>query len=309
MGRHLFPLPLLYIEKGLEPMKVSRLVRRMLLGKHRPRYGYNPYPNQFPELNVPRVSRVSNPFTKLNFRIDDAQGFFLILNWLGYILLFASLVDYFLILYPPQLTNPNWELQTFSRMVDHAWILLLSLILIFLPTRTRIRRFEVGFLRLLRWTVFLGGVLFILLIPLGLINTQRIDQQTNEQLGLQQQARQEQLNELGEAIRTQNIPLEQLQQLGSAIGIEESGNREAIKESILTQIDQEKEQLREQVATAKAERFQQLIRRMVRTNLGALLIGTFLIRLWWETRWLKSLTRSAPISKEANPPQEGSTES
>lgn len=68
----------------------------------------------------------------------------------------------------------------------------------------------------------------------------RIDRQTSEQLGLQQQARQEQLNNLGEAIRTQNIPLEQLQQLGSAVGIEESGNREAIKEGILSQINKKK---------------------------------------------------------------------
>lgn len=283
-------------------MNVSRIFRGILPRKHR---RHKRSRNWFPEIKLPLPR---NPLANLSFKIDDAQGFFLILNWLGYILLFASCVDYFLIFYPPQLTNPNWELQTFSRMVDNAWILLISLILIFLPTRTRIRRFEVNFLGFLRWMAFLGGVLFILLIPLGLINTQRIDQQTAEQLGLQQQARQEQLNNLGEAIRTQDIPLEQLQQLGSAVGIEESGNREAIKEGILTQIEQEKAQLREQVATAKAERFQQLIRRMVRTNVGALLIGVFLVRLWWETRWLKSLKRSTPTAKKANQPQDDSTE-
>ena len=282
-------------------MKVSRIFRGVLPRKQRGYRPYKPSRNRFPEI---KLRFPANPLKNLNFRIDDAQGFFLILNWLGYVLLFASAVDYFLILYPPQLTNPNWELQTFSRMVDNAWVLLISLILIFLPTRTHIRRFEVNFLGFLRWMVLLGGVLFILLIPLGLINTQRIDQQTTEQLGLQQQARQEQLNNLGDAIRTQNIPLEQLQQLGSAVGIEESGNRETIKQGILSQIEQEKEQLRQQVAIAKGERFQQLIRRTVRTNLGAFLIGVFLIRLWWETRWLKSIKRTNSSSRKAQQEQD-----
>lgn len=286
-------------------MNVSRIFRGVLPRKHRGYRRHKSSRNRFPEIKLPFPA---NPLKNLNFRIDDAQGFFLILNWLGYILLFASAVDYFLILYPPQLTNPNWELQTFSRMVDNAWVLLISLILIFLPTRTHIRRFEVNFLGFLRWMVLLGGVLFILLIPLGLINTQRIDRETTEQLGIQQQARQEQLNNLGEAIRTQDIPLEQLQQLGSAVGIEESGNRETLKQGILTQIEEEKAQLKDQVAIAKGERLQQLIRRTVRTNLGAFLIGVFLIRLWWETRWLRSIKRTNSNSRKAQQEQD-STES
>jgi hypothetical protein len=61
------------------------------------------------------------------FRQDTKRA-----NWLGYVLLFASAVDYFLIIYPPQLTNPEWELQPISRMVDHAWVGLIAVILVFL---------------------------------------------------------------------------------------------------------------------------------------------------------------------------------
>lgn len=284
-------------------MNITRLFRNIFQRNKKPRPYRRPFWQRLPPLQLPRLRlklprvsapdiklpSVKNPFANLPFQIEDRQGFFIILNWLGYVLLFASAVDYFLIIYPPQLTNPEWELQTISRMVNHAWVGLIGVILVFLPTRTNIRRFELSFLSLLRWAVLFGGVLFILLIPLGIINSQRIDQATTEQIALQQQQRQEQLNNIEEAVRTQDIPPEQLQQLGEALGVEGEPSPANIREALLEQIDQERQQLRQQVATARSDRLQELIRRAVRTNIGALLIGTFLIRLWWEARWVRSV--------------------
>lgn len=271
--------------RGVLPKKPKRRTHRS-----RPKF-QNPLSEI--KLRFPR-----NPFANLAFSITDNQRFFLILNWLGYVLLFASVVDYFLILYPPQLTDPSWELETFGRMVDNAWVLLLSLILIFLPTRTNIRRFEVNFLSFLRWMILLGGIIFILLLPLGLVNTQRINQQTLEQLSVQQQNRQEQLNNLQQALNNQDVSQEELQQLGQALGIDEPAQTEDIRGAINEEIDQRQEQLRQQVENAKSERFKQLIRQTVRTHIGGLLIGVFLLRLWWEARWVKSLRRSTSQSNK-----------
>ncbi|WP_186708795.1 hypothetical protein [Euhalothece natronophila] len=46
---------------------------------------------------------------------------------------------------------------------------------------------------------------------------------------------------------------------------------------------------------------------MVRTNVGALLIGVFLIRVWWETRWLKSIKRANSNSRKAQKREQDST--
>ena len=272
-------------------MNVTRFFRDVLPGnsKRPSRRPGKKFQNPFAQIKVPSFR---NPFANLPFRVDDAQRFFLILNWLGYVLLFASIVDYILIVYPLQLTDPRWELQTFGQMVDNAWILLLSLILIFLPTRTNIRRFELNFLSFLRWMILLGGVIFILLLPLGLVNTQRINQQTLEQLSVQQQNRQEQLNNLQEAINTQNVSEEELQQLGQALGINEPAQTDNLRGAVSEAIDQQREQLRQQVENAKSERFKQLIRQTVRTHIGGLLIGVFLLRLWWEAKWVKSVRAS-----------------
>ena len=274
-------------------MNVTRFFRDVLPGrsKRRSRRSRKPFQNPLAEIKLPSFR---NPFANLPFKVDDAQRFFLILNWLGYVLLFASVVDYALIIYPPQLTDPNWELETFSRMVDHAWILLLSLILIFLPTRTNIRRLEISFLSFLRWMVLLGGVIFILLLPLGLLNTQRINQETVEELSIEQQNRQQQLSNLQEAINTQNVSEEDLQQLGQALGIDQPAQTEDLRGAINEEIDQQQEQLRQQVEIERGERFEELIRRTVRTHIGGLLIGVFLLRLWWEAKWVKSVKNSAP---------------
>lgn len=263
-------------------MKITRFFRDIFSRKRKPRSYRRPFWQRF-------RFRISNPLSNLPFQISDPQGFFIILNWLGYILLFASAIDYLLILYPPQLRNTQWELQTATSLVNNAWILLIAIILIFLPTRTSIRRFEVQFLSLLRWMVLLGGIIFILLIPLNVINSQRIDQQTTVQIARQQEAREEQLENLEEAIETQNIPPQQLQQLAQALGVEGNTDTNNLKETLITQIETQKQQLQQQATNLKNQRFQNLIRNAVRTNVGALLIGTFLVRLWWETRWVRSV--------------------
>jgi len=241
---------------------------------------------ELPPLRLPRLRGV-NPFAAVAFEEIDTRSFLVILNWLGYVLLFISAIDYILLLYPPQLTNPNWEFQTSQGMVNNAWFGLLAVILILIPNRNRIRRFELTFLKFLRWILLLGGIVFILLIPLNINNAQRINQNTTAQLSRQQTARQEQLNNLEQAIQTQNIPPAQRQRLVEALGVDVSPDSENFKQTLIKQIQKRKQQLRQQVESEKSDQFRDLLRQTTRTSVAELLIGLFLIRLWWESRWLK----------------------
>lgn len=291
-------------------MNVNRLLRNLFQPKKAPPRRFHPNrpwwdrlpPLQLPRLGFrfPRVSNpqftlpsIPNPLASIPFNLIDRQRFWVIANWLGYILLFVSTIDYILILYPPQLTNPAWELQAFTRMVDNAWFLMLALILVFIPTRNSIRRYELNFLSLLRWSMLVGGAVFILLIPLGVINTQRINQNVTVQIGRQESVRQEQLDNLQNAIETQNIAPRQGRQLAEALGVEVSPSDPSFKEALIQRIQEQKQELRQRVAIAKGDRFRQLLRQAVRTHIGALLIGSFLVRLWWESRWVKEVKDQA----------------
>lgn len=262
----------------LPPLRLPRKLRKLRL----------PEP---PPLKLPRFS-IPNPFAQVSIRESNTQDFLIILNWLGYLLFFISAIDYIMLLYPPQLTNPNWEFQTVRGMVSNAWFALLALILIYIPNRTQIRRFELAFLKFFRWIIILGGILFLLLIPLTLNNAQRIHQNTIAQINQEQAARQEQLNNLEQAVKTQNIPPEERQRLGDALGIDVPPNSENIKKALIKEVQQRKQQLKQQVATQKNNRNRELLGQVTRTSIAIFLIGIFLIRFWWETRWLKSMEKS-----------------
>ncbi len=238
-----------------------------------------------------KVPSAGNWLRNVDFTFNQRQSFFILLNWLGYVILLGSIVNYLWIIYPPQLLNPQWELQTINRLVDHAWFLLIAVVLIFLPTRSYIRRIELSVLKGLRWGILLMAILFILMLPLGLINAQRIDQTQQRQLELQQQAQLERLSNLERTIRDEGISQQQLEQLQQQFAQDELAvTEEQVKTVILEGIQQERENLREQVQQARQEQVEQLVRRTLRTEIGGLLIGVFLIRLWFRTNWVKTLT-------------------
>ncbi|PSO49742.1 MAG: hypothetical protein BRC33_05695 [Cyanobacteria bacterium SW_9_44_58] len=267
------------------PLQVPRKLRRKLR------------PPEPPPLQLPRIS-IPNPFAQVFLQEKDTQSFLIILNWLGYVLLFVSAIDYFVLLYPPQLTNPNWEFQTVRGMVNNVWFALLALILIYIPNRTQIRRFELAFLKFLRWIILVGGVVFILLIPLTLNNAQRIYENNVTQINQQQTQRQQQLNNLEQAVKTQDIPAEQRQQIGQALGLDVQPNSENIRKALLEEINRQKQQLKQEVAAEKNSSYRELLRQAGRTSVAIFLIGLFLIRLWWETRGLKSIKRGKTSSNQ-----------
>lgn len=241
--------------------------------------------NQASKRNFP-LRRNSILFKKFSYTIKDKSGFLSLLNWFGYLLLLISTLDYVLILYPPDLLNPNWEMQAFTQMVNQAWLILLALLLIFLPNNRELWYLEIIVLRNLRKLVLLSGALFILLIPLGLLNTQRIHQQ-NVSIIQEKIARQEQLTNLEQTLKTQEIPAPQLQRIRQSLELKTTSQSGKIKEVLIQTIKQRQEKLKAEIKQNKSDRFRELIRNLLRTHLGALLIGVFLIRLWWETRWLK----------------------
>lgn len=265
---------------------------------------------KFPTFNKVKVSSLKrlNPFQQVSYAQEEQTNSLFLLSWLGYVLLFGSALDYLIILYPLQLTNPSWELQTFTQMVNNAWALLLAILLIFLPKRASISRLELQFLSLIRWGLFLGGVLFILLIPLGILNTQRIRETRVAELNRQQTVRTEELNNLQQAIESGQLSRVQLRRIATAFNLQATPNETPLRERLLEKVAEQKQQLRENITTRKNSRSRQLLGQAVRINSQALFIGAFLLRAWWEVRWLKKIQKRAQRSARRKRAQASSGE-
>lgn len=264
-------------------------------------------------MNLTRLSRklFQNKHRKAPYRelkLSDRQHFLIIINWLGYILLIVSVIDYLLILYPLDLTNPEWELQTFDRMVEHAWLVLLGLILTFLPTQPAMHYLKLKFLRFLRWTTLLVGILFILLIPLGLVNSQRVYQQSIQELNAEQNGQLSQLSAIQESVETQAIPPNRLEEIGENLGLSDPTDEDNIRAALIEEIEQQRQQVQAEFTISRNKRFRRTLLQALRTNVGALLIGVFLYGFWWKTAWVKSSKRKKQKkrkgSTEADPSQQ-----
>lgn len=59
------------------------------------------------------------------------------------------------------------------------------------------------------------------------------------------------------------------------------------KRCSLSKVQQRKQELQQQITIQKRNRFRTLFAQAGRNSIAGLLIGIFLIRLWWEARWVK----------------------
>ncbi len=95
----------------------------------------------------------------------------------GYGLLFLFLMDLAEILIPPRFLNPQWEFNVLGQIVERVPIPLLAFILIFYGGNYLRKSWEIYFLAFVSWLTLFIGIFFILAVPLGIVNSLRINKQ------------------------------------------------------------------------------------------------------------------------------------
>ncbi|MBW4679360.1 MAG: HpsJ family protein [Microcoleus vaginatus WJT46-NPBG5] len=211
------------------------------------------------------------------------------LRWVGYGLLLLALFNTVEIFIPPDFMNPGWELQTIGALVEQVPIPLMALVLIFFGESYDRTRLEKPLLKLLSWLCLLLALLFLLLIPLALVNTLRVDDQVNQRINAQAQQQISQLQQVEDQL-TKGTPEDirtlatQLNSLGIAI---DSQNPEEIKSQILARIPPAKAQLQQQAQTERSNQRLGLVKSSVKWNLGALISSVLLFIIWRGTGWAR----------------------
>lgn len=219
------------------------------------------------------------------------QRSFALLRLIGYFLLVFSLVNYLSLLIPPRFTNPNWEFQVQGQMVDNIWSILLGLTFVFLfNEHSIVKTKQIAILKLLSWVCLLIGIVYILMIPLGINNTQKIYTNANNQFNIQKGQQQKQTVEITQRLQ-QVTSVEQLGGIAASLNISIDPNLsqspEKLKEQISQQIETSAQNTIKTASRAKREQSINLIKTSVRVNLGSLLSGICLIGIWKLTKWVR----------------------
>jgi hypothetical protein len=178
-------------------------------------------------------------------------------------------------------------------VVERVPLPLLGLVLIFYKEANFRAKWELTVLKLLSWASLLIGVFFLLLIPLCVSDTLRINAINNDQITTQtaQQMSQfqqfeEQLdkattNDLGSLIARINVQ-------GSSPNIK---NPQELKSHLLTEANKAEKTLKTQAEATRRDKRLGLFKSSLKWNLGSLISGVLFIRIWQASRWARESTK------------------
>lgn len=220
----------------------------------------------------------------------------ILVRGVGYGLLLLFLFDLIYLFIPPGFMNPTWELQTFGAIVERIAIPLIALVLIFWSGRSGRFKLEFPLLKGLSWLSLLAAVLLFLAIPLGIINTVRLDRQANAQIDNQVAQSKTQIKKIQEQLG--NITTEeqmkeflsQFSRAGNAPNVERA-QLENVKKELLSSLSQGESSLTDQAKTAQSNQRQVLLKNSIKWNLGSLVSAVLFLWIWLLTGWSRKKTK------------------
>lgn len=209
---------------------------------------------------------------------------------IGYILLILSFIDVVNIFIPFQFTNPVWEFQMIGALVEHAPLPLIGSILVFFGEVNYRREVEIYLLNFISWAALLAGILFLLLLPLGINNTFRIDNQNRVQITNHSSEKITQIQQIRQVLTkaTTNQDINQIiKSLNPQENTPEFKNPQEVKTKLLSQIGQLEKNTNNQDQTVQNNTHKELIRNSLKWNLGALICSFAFISIWRFTGWAR----------------------
>jgi hypothetical protein len=207
-------------------------------------------------------------------------------RWGGYGLLILALLDLIESIVPPSFMNPAWELQMIGMTIERSPVLLLAFLFIFHAEWLRRARWERTVLPILSWASVVVGALFILSIPLLILNTLRIDTSGGAQITAQLQQQMAQAKSVHDNVSmAQGTALEELlRRLGRDVT---SANVEIVREEVLVEVTRAREELQRRAEEMRATQKLNLHKRTYKHASQALVVGSILLLLWRHTGWAR----------------------
>jgi len=226
-----------------------------------------------------------------------------LLHWIGYGFLLFALIELVTVMIPPQFMNPVWEFQTFGAIVERVAVLLIGFGLVFFGEEGGRGKWELPLLKSLSWLAFLTAILFFLMIPLGIVNTLRIDRQSNQQITSQVEQGRTRIQEIQKQLQgvTTQQQMEELlagfNRTGGSPQIGSTQQLEEVKGQLSSVLAQGETTINTQAKEAQANQRLNLLKSSVKWNLGALLTGVLLLVIWQGTSWTRRKTRRGQLGK------------
>ncbi len=197
----------------------------------------------------------------------------------GYGLLASALLDVIAVFVPPNFDDPVWRFKVVGDLVERMPVPLMGLILVFygeLSARSK------PLLKTLSILSLLVGIAFLALIPLGLVASQKINDQNNLQIGARFTQQIDQIKDrktqLGK-IKPEDLDraLTLLNNQGKLKDIKSSSQ---FKSTLFSELAKAEDQIKSEADNTRKNLTTTLVKNSVKWTLGALLAGIIFILFW-----------------------------
>ena len=221
-----------------------------------------------------------------------SRKFLYILRWCGYGFLLMAGFDILQSLIPLGFTNPLWEMSTMASLVERVPIPILGFLLVFWGEDKERKIWEEKFLKFLPWLCLILGIIFLLMLPLTVINTWRINQTNTLQVDQKLQQEERQIGQLESQVNQVNLEqlraiATQLKSVGMEVDITQP--QPQLKADILAQIAKAKIQMPDRASALKNNQTFDLLKKSLKLFLGALISGVLYLQIWQHSSWIKEL--------------------
>ena len=208
-------------------------------------------------------------------------------RWIGYGLLGYALMDLIQVLYPPKFTNPAWEVQTLGALIERVIVPLLGMTLVFFGEYYDRTQFEKMLLKVLSWLCLMLAIVCLLVIPLGVLGTARLDFQNDQQVNQQTEQQLAQFNKVERQLSQSSANDIRALATKAGISIDPTKDPQALKADILSRLTAARSRVQSQIDGNRAVQRQTLFKNAIKWNLGALLASCLFFILWKSTDWAR----------------------
>lgn len=175
-------------------------------------------------------------------------------------------------------------------LVEHAPLPLIGSIFVLFGNINNRREVEIYLLNFISWAALLAGILFLLLLPLGIKDTLRIDNQNWVQIANHSSQQITQMQQIKKVLSkaTTNQDINQIiKSLNPQENTLELKNPQDVKSQLLSQMGQLEKNTNNQTQLVQNNTHKELIINSIKWNLGALICSFAFIWIWRITHWVR----------------------
>lgn len=208
-------------------------------------------------------------------------------RWIGYGLLGYALMDLIQVLYPLKFFNPAWEVQAIGSLIERVVVPLLGMALVFFGEFYDRTQLEKILLKGLSWLCLVLAIVCLLVIPLGVFGTARLDFQNDQQVNQQAEQQLSKFNKLESQLNQSSTNDIRALAAQAGLPIDSTKDPQVIKTEMLARLTAVRSKVQAQIEENRATQKQTLFKNAIKWNLGALLASALFFILWKSSDWAR----------------------